>query len=230
MTEPPRGALNRPITTTEFMLIQKMFALNRGYKDLIRDFKKEFNLDIPKKLAKEWMTKRSWHDVFLYLTGDEIDTSDRDKIPEIEYKHYELLEKMIKVNKQDERERQEELKEFESGTYYIDENVKYFNFPLFGEIITYRFKEPFLKCFLPDPKTGKIVRIEDVPISSDLPEFLLRIVRKINSCCIKTEKTLREQLDDSLLFPHYASDEYLSKATNVFDSKLFQKYNFTFKA
>ena len=132
--------LGRGINTMELFQIQAMFASNRGYKDLIRDMKKDFGVDLPKATAKQFLANRSWTEVLEWLTGDHIDTKDRDVIPAIEHKHYELLQYTLKLNKQDEEERKHDIEEYMTGHYYIPENVKYFNFPLYGEIITYKYK------------------------------------------------------------------------------------------
>ena len=228
--------LNRPLRVIELIQIQKMFSYNRGYKDLIRDFKKDFSVELDKPTAKKFIKDRSWSEVLEYLTGEKIVPPDaNDTIPSLERDKYELLEKMIEVNNQDEDERMNQLNEFESHDYYFDEKVKYFNLPLYGEIITYRFKEPYIKCFLIDPKTGKITKIEDVPISEDLPDFLLRIIRKINNSKILTRKTLKEQLDDSINTAYYVSEDDSFELRNkeglsdIFESPLFKEYKFTFK-
>ena len=233
-------ALHRPITTIELLQIQKMFCAEHGYKDLIRDFKKDFGVDLPKAKAKEFMKNRKWYDVLLWLTGEEIEPPDADTlIPSYEMKKYVLLDEMLKYYKEDEIERNADLDIFEKGDYFINETVKFFNFPLYGEIITYKFKEPTLKCFLLDQgqrpggaKTGKVVKIEDVPISDKLPPFLLRIIRKINSSVIRTEKELKDYINDptlSLILQHVRSDEECKGKTNIVDSELFKKYSFKIK-
>ena len=83
-------SLNRPLTTIELIQIQKMFSYNRGYKDLIRDFKRDFNVELDKQTSKKFIKNRSWREVLKYLTNEDIDTGDLDKIPMIEEKHYEL--------------------------------------------------------------------------------------------------------------------------------------------
>lgn len=223
----PGGVLHRSITTIELMQIQRMFSFNRGYKDLMRDFKHDFGAELPKQMAKQFIAHRSWREVLKWLTGEEIDTKDLDKIPQIETKHYELLDAMIELNKQDEEERKRDIERFNSQTYYIPKAVKFFNFPLYGEIITYRYKEPFLKCFLFDETTHKINKIEDVPVSNELPAFLLAIIRKINSLKIETD-TIDINAGD---YQNYITTEEIQQQNikNVFDSELFQKYKLTFK-
>lgn len=222
--------LGRSITTEELVIIQSMFASNYGYKDLIREFKKAFGIDITKQQAKTFMSHRSWSEVLTFLTNDKIDTSDRDKIPAIEHKHYELLLKMLELNKQDELERQKDLKDFLNGNYYIPENVKYFNMPLYGEIITYKYKEPFLKCFLLDEVTHKINKIEDVPVSNELPEFLLKIIKKINTSRILTKLDFSNMIQQSNYMNYVLMDDAKALGlVNILDSPLFQKYNIVVK-
>ena len=221
------GVLRRSITTIELIQIQRMFSFNRGYKDLIRDFKHDFGVELPKQMAKQFISHRSWREVLKWLTGEEIDTKDLDKIPQIEAKHYELLDVMIKLNKQDEEERKKDIECFNSQNFYIPNNVKFFNFPLYGEIITYRYKEPFLKCFLFDESTHRINKIEDVPVSNELPEFLLAIIRKINSSKIETDK-----IDiNASNYQDYITTEEIQQQNikNIFDSDLFKKYSLSFK-
>ena len=136
--------LHRPITTIELIQLNKMFSSGRGYKDLIRDFKQCFNLELPKKQAKLFMNNRSWSEVLEYLTGDKIEPDDNlDHIEAQPSERFILLEQMLKLNEKDENERQQDLKEFENDNYYIPSDVKFFNLPLFGEIITYKHREPF---------------------------------------------------------------------------------------
>lgn len=225
--------LSRPLTVLELLQIQRMFKFNRGYKDLIRDFKHDFGLILDKPTAKRFITNRSWQEVLEWLTGEKIAPADA-VIPELEPKKYELLDKleqMIKVNKADEEERQQQLKTFEKNNYYFSEDVKYFNFPLYGEIITYKFKEPFIKCFLIDVQSHKISKIEDVPISESMPEFLLRIIRKVNDSKILTKKTFQERIEDNINTPYYVSQEEAEKQglENIFDSELFTTYGFKWK-
>lgn len=224
-------SLNRPLTVLELINIQKMFASGLGYKDLIRSFKEQFHIDLPKAKAKEFMATRSWHDVILYLTGEEIEPPDAATlIPSYDMKHYLLLDKMIELYQQDKKEQDADLDIFEKGDYYIDEKVKFFNLPLYGEIITYRFKEPFLKCFLLDK--GKVKKIEDVPITDKLPEFLLRIVRKINSSVVRTEKELKDYINDPVLcsiLQHVRDAKECENKTDITESDLFKKYNFKVK-
>ena len=135
----------------------------------------------------------------------------------------------------------EELNKFNQCNYYIPEQCKYFNIPLYGEIITYKFKDPMLKCFLieqyedTNEKGDKVIKrkinkIEDVYISNKLPPFLLAIIRKINSSCIGTKL-------DTTTMMNYANYQYLKQLsecdsegiTNIFDSELFKKYNIQMK-
>ena len=223
--------LGRPITTIELIQLNKFFSYGRGYKDLIRDFKKCFNVDLPKKTAKEFMQSRSWSDVLYYLTGERI-APDDSVIPETESKHFELLERMLEVNEQDNIERDKDLSVFESNEYYIPESVKFFNIPLYGEIITYKFKEPYLKCFLftvGSNQRRKLDKIEDVPISNELPEFLLRIIRKINSSYIVVDDT-----DKYIDTPNWNSmimktDAEMNHLTNILQCDLFLKYGIVAK-
>lgn len=223
--------LRRGITTIELIQLNRMFAHNRGYKDLIRDFKKDFNVDLPKADAKRFLANRSWQEVLYWLTGDRINTKDLDKIPEYKEEYYELLEQMLRLNAIDEEERQKDIEEFMKHDYYIPETCKYFNLPLYGEIITYKFKDPFLKCFLLDSATGKINKIEDVYISDKLPYFLLSIIRKINSSVIGTKLTTESIIQDSRsMYLMKLEDCDIQGKLNIFDSKLFQKYNISMKA
>lgn len=223
--------LQRPLTVLELVQIQKMFSVNMGYKDLIRDFKHDFGLVLDKPTAKKFIQNRSWSEVLFWLTGDTIAPAD-SKIPVVERKKYELLERMMKCNIEDTQHIEELLNEFEADEYWFPDTLKYFNFPLYGEIITYKHKEPFLKCFLLDAaNNGKITKIEDVPISNELPQLLLRIIRKINDSKILTNKTFKEQLEDSIRTPYYiSSDEAESKGyKNIFESKLFKELKITYK-
>ena len=222
--------LRRPITTIELIQLNKMFASNRGYKDLIRDFKKDFKVDLPKDKAKQFLTNRSWSEVLYWLTGDRINTKDLDKIPEYKEEYYELLKQMLRLNKIDEDERQKDIEEFMKDDYYIPENCKYFNMPLYGEIITYKFKDPMLKCFLLDNQTHKITKIEDVYISDKIPYFLLSIIRKINSSVIGTKLPYEDMIQDSR-FQYLMSLEDCdkNKRKDIFKSNLFVKYNIAMK-
>lgn len=223
--------LGRPITTIELIQINKMFAFGRGYKDLIRDFQKCFNIKLPKQQAKTFMTKRSWSEVMMYLTGEHIEPAD-DVIPATERKHFELLEQMLKVNAKDNVEREQDLDAFEAGKYFIPQNVEFFNLPLFGEIITYKFKEPFIKCFMFSCNVNqkrKLEKIEDIPLSNELPPFLLRILRKING-----SYQVVNDLNAHVGEPNYSSmieekdiDELSLK--NIFECPLFKKYNIVAK-
>jgi hypothetical protein len=231
------GVLGRSITGIEFVNIQKMFCEEHGYKDLIRLFQKEFEVTLPKKKAKEFIKNRRWYDVFMWLTGEEIEPPDVNTlIPNYSMKQYAMLDLMLKYDKEDKRVREQDIEEFESGDYYIDENVKYFNFPLYGEIITYKFKDPILKCFLLNSKTHKIDKIEDVPVSDKLPNFLLRIIRKINFSVIRSCRKYEEVLNDQRMQPILSSvrvspedDETLKNKVDITTSPLFAKYNFQVK-
>ena len=224
--------LRRGITTIELIQLNKMFSANRGYKDLIRDFKQCFNVDLPKADAKRFLQNRSWQEVLFWLTGDRINTKDLDKIPEYKTEYYELLEQMLKYNAIDEEERLKDIAEFMAHDYFIPENCKYINMPLYGEIITYRFKEPYLKCFLLDDKTHKITKIENVYISDKIPMFLLTIIRKINSSVIGTKLERKDILADNINYPYLmplaeCQDKNIG---DIFDSALFKKYNIVMKA
>lgn len=224
---PSVNVLGRSITAMELMLIQRMFATGRGYKDLIRDFQHTFNVSCSKQLAKQFLNHRSWQEVLLWLTGEVIDTKDLDKIPEIEYKHYSLLEKMIELNRKDEMERQDDISGLTKNQYYIPESVKYFNIPLYGQIITYKYKDPYLKCFLLD-ETRHITKIEDIPVSNQLPPFLLSIIKTINNSKILTNKTISEL--DTAPHPIYDYITDLSNGeVNIFDSEFFKKYGIVSK-
>lgn len=225
--------IHRPITTTELIQLNKFFSAGRGYKDLKRDIEKEFHIKMTTQEAKQFMKNRSWSELLKWLTGDDIDTGDLDHIPAIEYKHFELLEQMIKFNKVDEAERVQELEEFMKGNYYIPDNVNFFNIPLYGEIITYKFKEPFLKCFLLNDKR-KIDKIEDVPISEELPHFLLSIIRKINSSTIEFKGNQKdlfkiENLKQPITYYSTTEDIEREQLKNIFETPLFKKYNIVYK-
>lgn len=213
--------LKREINTIELIALNKMFSEGRGYKDLIRDFKKDFDVDLPKSKAKEFMANRSWKEVFKWLTGQDIEPAD-DSIPCFTRERCELLEKMVIEAKKDNDERAQQLKEFEAFNYYIPDNIKFLNMPLYGEIITYKYKEPKIKCFLLNDKR-RIDKIEDVIISEDLPDFLLRILRKYNNSKI---------IGDVALDPLNNISEEEAKEQgliNIFDSVLFKDYQFVGK-
>lgn len=213
--------LKREINTIELIALNKMFSEGRGYKDLIRDFKKDFNVNLPKSKAKEFMINRSWKEVFKWLTGQDIKPAE-DSIPCLNRDKFELLDKMIIQAKKDNDEREEQLKEFESFNYYIPNNIKFLNMPLYGEIITYKHKEPKMKCFLLNDKR-RIDKIEDVIISEDLPNFLLRIIRKYNNSKV---------IGDIALDPLNNITEEEAKEQgliNIFDSALFREYEFVGK-
>lgn len=210
--------LKREINTIELIALNKMFSDGRGYKDLIRDFKKDFNVDLPKSKAKQFMANRSWKEVFKWLTGQDIEPAD-DSIPCLTRERCELLEKMALEANNMKLVQDQQLSDFEQYNYYIPGNIKFVNMPLFGEIITYKFKEPKLKCFLLNEK-GRIDKIEDVIISEDVPEFLLRILRKYNSCKI---------IGDVALDPLNNISEEDAKEQglmNIFNSALFRQYGF----
>lgn len=229
-----KNKLGRPLTTTELIQIQKAFSSGRGYKDLKRDFKKCFNVDITNNEAKQFMANRSWREILTFLTGDEIAPPDAaDLIPSYDIKHYELLEAMIKEYKPLAEEQNKLLTEYEQQNYYIPDSVKYFNFPIYGEIITYQFKEPFIKCFLLDVKTRKINKIEDIPITDKLPDFLLRVIRKINHSKILSSKPINEILNNAKYdLSYYIEQEEADKESykNILDSDLFKYYKFAVKS
>lgn len=186
------------------------------------------------------MASRSWSEVLEWLTGDKIQPDENlDKIQAIPSEKFELLEQMIKVNSLDNVERERELTEFEASNYYIPEDIKFFNLPLFGEIITYKWREPFIKCFLFSTQAGqkrKLEKIEDVPISDQLPPFLLRIIRKINASVTEVKMTREQLIKDTALNNnpnrfHLMSSEEIEaeQLKNIFDSSLFKKYNIVAK-
>lgn len=227
------GKLNRSITTAELIALNKFFAAGRGYKDLIRDMEKSFNVKMTKQEAKHFLESRSWAELLEWLTGEKIDTGDLDHIPEIEYKHFELLDKMLELSKQDNIEQNEDIERFNSGLYYIPSDVKYFNMPLYGEIITYKFKEPFVKCFLLNEKR-KIEKIEDVPLSQDMPAFLMSIIRKINNSTIEFKGECSDLMKaENLEFPLYlySTTDNIEKEhrENILNCELFKKYGFVAK-
>lgn len=224
--------LGRSITTTELIQLNKMFCFNRGYKDLIRDFKKCFNVELPKKKAKEFMTNRSWNEVMYWLTGEHIE-AENDVIPATEPKHFELLEQMLKVHELDKEQQERDLYEFENDNYYIPSNVKFFNIPMYGEIITYKFKEPFIKCFLFSTAAGqrrKLEKVEDVPLSNELPAFLLRILRKINYSVQAIDDELDNHVGD-VNYVHLCEMDEIKKRglKNIMECNLFKKYNIVAK-
>ena len=213
--------LKRSLSVLELVQIQRIFSLNRSYKDLIRDFKKDFNVDLDKQTAKRFIKSRSWSEVLEWLTGDKIEPPPTcETIPQLERKRYDLLIQMLKAHELDNADMNERINAFEADDYFINENVHYFNFPLYGEIITYKFKEPFLKCFLLDDNTHKIKKIEDVPVTPELPDLMFRIIKKINASKIKTD-------DINNMFKWDEEAEPTRK--NIFDSDLFNYLNFTFK-
>ena len=213
--------LKREINTIELIALNKMFSDNRGYKDLIRDFKKDFDVNLPKSKAKQFLNNRSWKEVFKWLTGQDIEPAD-DNIPCLNRERCELLEKMAIEAQKDKDNREQQLKEFEAFNYYIPNDVVFLNMPLYGEILTYKFKEPKIKCFLLNEK-GRIDKFEDVAISQDLPDFLIRVLRKYNSCKI---------IGDAVLDPLNNISEEEAKGKNlmnIFDSPLFKEYKFVGK-
>ena len=221
--------LNRSLTTQELIQLNKIFADGRGYKDLMRDFKKHFNVEMTKQEAKHFLESRKWDELLLWLTGDKIEPAD-NTIPAIPQKTFEMLDLMMKLNNEDEAERQNDLTLFESFEYYIPYDVKFFNIPLFGEIITYKQRDPYVKCFIFDK--GKLNKVEDVYITNEMPEFLLRIIRKINASYQEVNMTRKEFLNDSHItseknyFNMMISSEVKEKQLkNIFESELFIKYN-----
>ena len=206
--------------------------MGRSYKDLIRDFKKCFNVDLPKKTAKEFMLKRSWSDVLLWLTGEHIEP-DNDVIPAIEEKRFELLEQMLKINESDKLEQEKDLTTFERENYYIPSSVKFFNLPLFGEIITYKYREPFIKCFLFSTTANqrrKLEKIEDIPLSDEIPSFLLRIIRKINYSAQAIDDSLSNHVND-VNYNHLYEMSEIKEAglKNILECDLFKKYSIVAK-
>ena len=227
------GKLNRPITTAELVSLNKFFAAGRGYKDLIRDVEKSFGVKMTKQEAKHFFGSRSWSELLEWLTGEKIDTGDRDHIPEIEYKHFQLLDKMLELAKQDAIEQQRDIEEFNSKQYFIPADLRFFNLPLYGEIITYKFKEPFVKCFLLNEKR-RVEKIEDVPLSQEMPSFLLSIIRKINSSSIEFKGNHFDILKaESLEYPLsvYSTTEEIvnDHLENICECALFRKYGIVWK-
>ena len=180
--------LKRSINTNELLLLNSFFALGRGYKDLIRDMNKTFNVKMTKKEAKHFMESRSWCELLEWLTGEHIDTGDMDKIPQLEKQYYDSLFKMIEASKEQVAELQPLIDELDTlknnNKLYLPHDVEYINMPMYGEIITYKRKEPFLKCFLLNEK-GKIEKVEDVPITDERPELLLHILKAINTTYVE---------------------------------------------
>ena len=229
--------LSRSITTQELIQLNKFFSAGRGYKDLIRDIEKQFKIKMSKQEAKHFLETRSWSELLKWLTGDDIDTGDNDKIPELKHESFQLLDLMLKLSQEDIKTMNEELNEFQSRNYYIPSDVKYFNMPLYGEIITYKYKEPFMKCFLLSDSTNgkrKIEKIEDVPISEELPHFLLTIIQVINHSYIEFKGSRSDLFKCQSLehtLGHYIVSEDIATQglTNIFESELFKKYNIQFK-
>ena len=219
--------MTKQITPLQLLSISRTFDQNVSYKELIRAFKKEFDVQLTKAEAKELLTSRSWNKVFEKLTGETIDLANEDDvIRPIEPEKYELLEAMLKCSVEMGHEFESDVNEFLGHEYYIDEHVHYFNFPLYGEIITYKRKEPFLKCFLFDINSkGRrtINKIEDVPVSSDLPYFLLSIIKTINRTPILTSDKQRT-IDNPIDYIH--TEQPHSQRTDIMQSALFIKYGF----
>lgn len=225
--------LNRSLTTQELIQLNKIFADGRGYKDLIRDFKKQFNIEMTKQEAKHFLESRKWDELLLWLTGDKIEPAD-NTIPAIPQKTFEMLDLMMKLNNEDEAERQKDLSLFESVEYYIPHDVKFFNIPLFGEIITYKQRDPYVKCFIFDK--GKLKKVEDVYITNEMPEFLLRIIRKINASYQEVNMTRKEFLNNTQITSEknyfnmmISSEVHERQLKNIFESELFIKYNIVSK-
>lgn len=232
--------LKRPITTIELIQLNKMFATGRGFKDLIRDFKTSFNIELSKQQAKLFIQHRSWSEVLEWLTGDKIEPDEGlDQIQAVPSEKFELLEQMLKVNQQDNIDREQQLTSFEAENYYIPHNVQYFNFPLFGEIITYKWRDSFIKCFMFSAQANrkrKLEKVEDVPISDKLPMFLLRIIRKINSSPFEVPVSKEQLIKDTSFNAdpnrfHLLSSEEIAEHgyKNIFDTKLFNEYNIVAK-
>jgi hypothetical protein len=225
--------LNRSLTTQELIQLNKIFADGRGYKDLMRDFKKHFNVEMTKQEAKHFLESRKWDELLLWLTGDKIEPAD-NTIPAIPQKTFEMLDLMMKLNNEDEAERQNDLTLFESSEYYIPYDVKFFNIPLFGEIITYKQRDPYVKCFIFDK--GKLNKVEDVYITNEMPEFLLRIIRKINASYQEVNMTRKEFLNNTKITSEknyfnmmITSEVHERQLKNIFESELFIKYNIVSK-
>lgn len=225
--------LNRSLTTQELIQLNKIFADGRGYKDLMRDFKKQFNVEMTKQEAKHFLESRKWDELLLWLTGDKIEPAD-NTIPAIPQKTFEMLDLMMKLNNEDEAERQNDLTLFESSEYYIPHDVKFFNIPLFGEIITYKQRDPYVKCFIFDK--GKLNKVEDVYITNETPEFLLRIIRKINASYQEVNMTKKEFLNNTQITSEknyfnmmITSEVQERQLKNIFESELFIKYNIVSK-
>lgn len=225
--------LNRSLTTQELIQLNKIFADGRGYKDLMRDFKKHFNVEMTKQEAKHFLESRKWDELLLWLTGDKIEPAD-NTIPAIPQKTFEMLDLMMKLNNEDEAERQNDLTLFESSEYYIPHDVKFFNIPLFGEIITYKQRDPYVKCFIFDK--GKLNKVEDVYITNEMPEFLLRIIRKINASYQEVNMTRKEFLNNTKITSEknyfnmmITSEVHERQLKNIFESELFIKYNIVSK-
>lgn len=233
--------LKRSITTIELVQLNRMFSSGRGYKDLIRDFKQSFNVELPKPLAKQFMKNRSWSEVLKWLTGDEIQPpTEMDHIPETPRKHFELLEKMLEANEQDKDEEQRLISDLESRKWFVPADTQYFNLPLYGEIITYKYREPYIKCFLfTQPQLGqkrRLDKIEDIPVDDKLPQFLLRIIRVINNAPFEFKGSRNELMKNVELtkdpnYFHYMSTEEIetSQYIDIFTSELFVKYGIVAK-
>ena len=140
---------------------------------------------------------------------------------------------MLKINEKDKEEQERDLYEFEQGNYYIPSSVKFFNLPLFGEIITYKYREPFIKCFLFSTSLGqrrKLEKIEDIPLSNDLPPFLLRVLRKINYSAQAIDDKLTNHVDDVNYAHLYEMNDINRRGlTNILESTLFKKYSIVAK-
>ena len=212
----------KTLTPLNLLNISKMFDKSMSYKELIHAFKKDFDIKLTKAEAKELIETRSWSKVFTRITGEHIEFAN-DTIQPIEPEKYELLEAMLKCSVEIGKEFDDDIDEFLQHDYFIPEDVSYFNLPLYGQIITYKRKEPFLKCFLININAKgrkSIDKIEDVPVSKDLPRFLLEIIRKINSSMILTSNH-QLVLDNPIDYVENAGS-----ATDIFTSKLFIKYGF----
>ena len=238
--------LNRSLTTMELININRAFAEGRGYKDLIRDFKKYFNVEMTKQEAKHFLETRNWSELMEWLTGEKIEPADPN-IPALQQEKFKMFDQIFMACHDDAEEQDEELSEFESREYYIPHNVKYFNLPLYGEIITYRQKEPFIKCFILDmtPEAlderpqlkRRITKIETLPITPDMPDFLVRILRKINNSVQEVNMTQKEFLNNQEItkqinyFNMLPTEEVKKRNLwNIFDSNLFKKYNILSKS
>ena len=180
------------------------------------------------------MKERKWADILQWLTGDNIENIDEtlQTIPEAPREHFELLEQMLNVAVKDMGEQEKDMKEFEACDYYIPESVNFFNIPMFGEIITYKLKEPFIKCFMfSNPSATqrrKLEKIEDIPISEEMPKFLIRLLRKINSSVVPTDN-LEKYTKEPNYNSYIKTEDLPPNYKNILESAFFKKYNIQVK-